>query len=92
MSIPIPSPQPEQLRTEDQTLLFTSVFALHLVASGLACYGLGSYAVELVEAAGLDGIVVYILLFLGGLVGLFATLSPLTKPALVETPSTPIDG
>jgi hypothetical protein len=63
-----------------------------MVSSGLACYTLTGYIVPAIEAAGLDGLVVYVLLFLGGLLGLMVSLAPLMKPALIEARSEPIDG
>jgi hypothetical protein len=48
--------------------------------------------VPIIEASGHDGLVVYVALFLGGLLGLLIALAPLAKPALAGTRSGPIAG
>ena len=92
MPATIPLRELEPPEPDDATSLLTSVFSVSAVISGLACYIVGSYAVPIIEASGHDGLVVYVALFLGGLLGLLIALAPLAKPALAGTRSGPIAG
>lgn len=81
MPATIPLPELEPPEPDDGTSLLTSVFSVSSVISGLDCYILGSYAAPIVEALGHDGVVVYVALFLGGMLGLLLALAPLVGSA-----------
>ncbi|MDA1315230.1 MAG: hypothetical protein O2968_18005 [Acidobacteria bacterium] len=87
-----PIPELEPPEPDDRSSLLTSVFSVSLVISGLSCYILSSYAVPVIEASGHDGLVVYAVLFLGGLLGLLVALAPLAKPSLAGAGSGPTAG